>query len=86
MRTRWIRSLSAALESIANGELYYTTSNFPHYMAKISLVMAMRTLSGENLPENVISPVAGITQENADTPEAEIVGWQEIQWVSEYSE
>ena len=78
-------AVSEALTSIADGELYYTTSNFPHYMAKISLVMAVRTLAGENLPENVISPVAGITQENANTPEAEIVGWKEIEWVGEYS-
>lgn len=78
-------AISEALTSIKNGDLDYTTNNFPHYVGKISLVEAIRTLAGENLPENITTPVAGMSSDNIDTPEAEIVGWKDIEWVSEYS-
>ena len=60
-------------------------NNFPHYVGKIALVEAIRTLAGENLPENITTPVAGMSSDNIDTPEADIVGWKDLEWVSEYS-
>lgn len=78
-------AISEALTSIKEGDLDYTTNNFPHYVGKIALVEAIRTLAGENLPENITTPVAGMSSDNIDTPEADIVGWKDLEWVSEYS-
>lgn len=78
-------AISEALTSIKDGDLDYTSNNFPHYVGKISLVEAVRVLAGENLPENITTPVAGMSSENIDTPEAEIIGWKDIEWVKEYS-
>ena len=78
-------AISEALTSIKEGDLDYTTNNFPHYVEKIALVEAIRTLAGENLPENITTPVAGMSSDNIDTPEADIVGWKDLEWVSEYS-
>lgn len=78
-------AISEALISIKEGDLDYTTNNFPHYVGKIALVEAIRTLAGENLPENITTPVAGMSSDNIDTPEADIVGWKDLEWVSEYS-
>ena len=78
-------AISVALTSIKEGDLDYTTNNFPHYVGKIALVEAIRTLAGENLPENITTPVAGMSSDNIDTPEADIVGWKDLEWVSEYS-
>ena len=78
-------AISEALTSIKEGDLDYTTNNFPHYVGKIALVEAIRTLAGENLPENITTPVAGMSGDNIDTPEADIVGWKDLEWVSEYS-
>lgn len=78
-------AISEALTSIKEGDLDYTTNNFPHYVGKIALVEAIRTLAGENLPENITTPVAGMSSDNIDTPEADIVGWKDLKWVSEYS-
>ena len=78
-------AISEALTSIKEGDLDYTTNNFPHYVGKIALVEAIRTVAGENLPENITTPVAGMSSDNIDTPEADIVGWKDLEWVSEYS-
>lgn len=78
-------AISEALTSIKEGDLDYTTNNFPHYVGKIALVEAIRALAGENLPENITTPVAGMSSDNIDTPEADIVGWKDLEWVSEYS-
>lgn len=78
-------AISEALTSIKEGDLDYTTNNFPHYVGKIALVEAIRTLAGENLPENITTPVAGMSSDNIDTSEADIVGWKDLEWVSEYS-
>lgn len=78
-------AVSEAIQSIKDGDLSYTTSNFPPYVGKISLVEAIRVLAGENLPENITTPVAGLSIDNIEVDSAEILGWQEIEWVSEYS-
>ena len=78
-------AISEALTSLKEGDLDYSTNNFPHYVGKIALVEAIRTLAGENLPENITTPVAGMSSDNIDTPEADIVGWKDLEWVSEYS-
>ncbi len=78
-------AVGEALESISAGDLDYTSNNYPFYMGKISLLMTIRTLAGENLPLNIIPNVVGITNENVDIPASETYGWQDIKWVSEYS-
>ncbi|GHV73224.1 hypothetical protein AGMMS49940_05260 [Spirochaetia bacterium] len=66
---------SEALDSVKAGELSATVNNFPYYMSQIGLEMALRILSGQDVPKVIYSPQTVVDKDNIGKSDAELINW-----------
>lgn len=68
---------SEAIESIKNKELSATIGQFPLYMGKACLQLAVLAEQNVEMPDRIWFANDIIDQNNCDTPEAEIINWKD---------
>lgn len=71
---------SEAIESIKNKELSATVGQFPYYMGKASLQVALLAEQNVELPERIWITNAIIDQSNYETNEADVLGWKDVEY------
>lgn len=60
-----------ALQSVANGELHATVAQYPYAIGQLGLQACEKAMAGDSLPEEVVSPTAVVTGDNAEQALAE---------------
>ncbi|MEG0833311.1 MAG: substrate-binding domain-containing protein [Oscillospiraceae bacterium] len=71
---------SEGVTSIKNKELAASIGQFPFYMGKTSLQMAILALDGVDVPDRVWIANAMIDQSNCNNDQGEVIGWKEINY------
>jgi len=71
---------SEAIASIKNKELAATVGQFPLYMGKASLQVALLAQQKVELPERIWIANAIIDQNNYETEQADILGWKDVEY------
>lgn len=69
---------SEAIASIQNGELDASIGQFPFYMGKTSVQLAILARENVDLPDRIWIADAMIDQENCNMEQGEIIGWNEV--------
>ena len=77
-----VDGIGEAYDSIRAGELSATVDSFPYYTARVATECALRVLAGQEMPRVVATPQALIDSENVDKDAAEIIGWQDADYVA----
>lgn len=77
-----VDGIGEAYDSIRAGGLSATIDSFPYYTARVAAECALRVLAGQEMPRVVATPQALIDSENVDKDAAEIIGWQDANYVA----
>lgn len=77
-----VDGIGEAYDSIRDGGLDATIDSFPYYTARVALECTLRVLAGQEMPRVVATPQALIDSTNVDKEAAEIIGWEDANYVA----
>lgn len=78
-----VDGIGEAYDSIRDGGLDATIDSFPYYTARVAMECTLRALAGQDMPRVVATPQALIDSTNVDKDAAEIIGWEDANYVAE---
>ena len=79
-----VDGIGEAYDSIREGKLDATVDSFGYYMSQVATEVTLRVLAGQDIPRVTHTPQALIDSTNVDKDAAEIIGWTDAKYVTEY--